>query len=388
MSSSDSGNGQRASAKKKQQHEIGMDTTGCNPATGTPLNFYNPAYYPGGSSSGAGSALGAGLVPLAVGTDAGGSIRVPSATAGCTALKPSHSRLLTMQSSMCIVGPMCANAADLTIAYRAMAQPDLADPVGGLFAPSQPPRPSDKKLLGICHPWIAQASPAIRAVLDRAIDWYVRTLGYEVVDIDLPLLHEARIAHGAINLAEAAAHAKARLAPHEARDQGLRWQDMLAPANAVACSVGAQTTANDYMTFAQIRAVVMRHLAHLFERHGRELLVLSPTVPDAGYAIAPGDQAYGFTDGNRCLRSMLYVWLSNMSGCPSATVCGGYVPAAEGQGSLPVGLLAMGMWGEEERCLAWAHQGEQFLCDEVQGGRRKPERWVDVLALAQQQQQQ
>lgn len=377
------------------QHEIGMDTTGCNPRTGTPCNFYNRAYYPGGSSSGAGSALGAGLVPLAVGTDAGGSIRVPTATAGCVALKPSHNRTVVLQSSMCIVGPMCAHAADLTVAYRIMAQPDLADPVAGLFAPSVPPSPSsaahdtnnnnnNKKLLGICHPWVAQASPAVRAVFDRAVAFYTRTLGYEVVDIDLPLLHEARLAHGAVNLAEAAQHAQARLPPAEAAATGVRWTDLLAPANAVACSVGAQTTAGDYLRFAQVRAVVMRHLAALFERHGAGLLVASPTLPDAGYAVHGGDEAYGFTDGNRCLRSMLFVWLANMSGCPAATTNGGYVAADQGEGTLPVGLMALGMWGEEERCLAWAAEGERFLRDEVEGGggRRRPEGWVDVIALA------
>ncbi|CAN8101143.1 unnamed protein product [Discula destructiva] len=368
---------------KMNQHEIGMDTTGCNPATGTPLNFYNRAYYPGGSSSGAGSALGAGLVPLAVGTDAGGSIRIPTATAGCVALKPSHNRTVDMQSSMCIVGPMCANVADLTIAYRVMAQPNLADPVAGLFAPSEPPTDcgNKKKRLGICHPWIAQASPAVRAVFDRAVDYYVRTLGYEVVDIDIPLIREARIAHGAINLAEAAVHAKARVSPAE-QAAGVRWTDLLAPANAVTCCVGAQTTAGDYMAFAQVRAVVMRHVAWLFETHGPELLIATPTLPDAGYAIADGDEVYGFTDGNRAIRSMLFVWLSNMTGCPSASVCGGYVDADKGEGTLPVGLMAMGMWGEEERCLAWASEGEGFLREEVKGGRRRPEGWVDVVAMA------
>lgn len=377
---------------KMNQHEVGMDTTGCNPHTGTPLNFYNRAYYPGGSSSGAGSALGAGIVPLAVGTDAGGSIRVPTASAGCTALKPSHNRTVVMQSSMCIVGPMCANAADLAIAYRVMAQPDLADPVAGLFAPSVPPPPPPaagagagvgaKRRLGICHPWIAQASADVRGVFDRAIAHYVDELGYEVVDIDIPLIQEARIAHGAINLAEAAEHAKARVPPAEAAATGVRWADLLAPANAVTTAIGAQTTANDYMKFAQVRSVVMRHLAFLFETHGPGLLIATPTLPDAGYAITAGDEAYGFTDGNRCLRSMLFVWLANMSGCPAATVNGGYVAPATGEGTLPVGLMALGMWGEEERCLAWAAEGERLLRDKVEGGRRRPDGWVDVVALA------
>lgn len=404
---------------KMNQHEVGMDTTGCNPATGTPWNFYNKGYYPGGSSSGAGSALGAGLVPLCVGTDAGGSIRIPSATAGCVAIKPSHNRTTVMSSSMCIVGPMCANVADLTAAYRVMAQADPENPVTGLFAPSvKPTTPSDektktskktKKYLGICRPWIDRAKPEVRELFDQAIAYYTTPApegpGYEVVEIDLPLLQEGQTAHGAINLAEAADKAKARHRVLAANNNNMhqpkgRWTDLLAPANAITCSVGSQTTANDYMRFSQVRAVIMRHLAFLFETYGPDFLVISPVCPDAGYPKAGGDEWFGVTDGNRTLRSMTYVWLSNISGCPSATVPMGYVTPPhlvagsgvkmgmkefqgdKGKGKLPVGLLAMGMWGEEERLLGWAQEGEEYLRSQWPGGRMKPDAWVDVIARA------
>ncbi|KAF3764577.1 amidase signature enzyme [Cryphonectria parasitica EP155] len=372
---------------KMNQHEIGMDTTGCNPVTGTPVNFCNPAYYPGGSSSGAGSALGAGLVPLCVGTDAGGSIRVPAATAGCVSLKTSHNRTCVMTSSMCIVGPMCANVTDLTVAYRIMAQPDTSDPVSGLFAPSEKPAAQagagGKRYLGLCRPWVNRATPEVRALFDKAVAWYEQELGYEVIDIDIPLIAEGRTAHGAINLAEAADKARARVSPAaDGAAAAARWTDLLSPANAITCCVGAQTTAGDYLRFAQVRSALMRHLAFLFERYGARLLIVSPTLPDAGYAVSPGDEARGFTDGDRTMRSMLFVWLSNMTGCPSATVPVGYVPPEKGHGKLPVGMLAMGMWGEEENVLGWAADGEKYLREGLEGGRVRPEAWVDVIGLA------
>lgn len=397
---------------KMNQHEVGMDTTGCNPTTGTPVNFYNKAYYPGGSSSGAGSALGAGLVPLCVGTDAGGSIRIPSATAGCVAIKPSHNRTTVMSSSMCIVGPMCANVDDLKVAYRVMAQADPEDPITGMFAPSKMPSTTDKskKYLGICRPWIDRAKPEIRDLFEKAVAYYTTPApegpGYEVVEIDLPLLQEGQTAHGAMNLAEAADKAKARhrvvvASSSEGGGNGKprgRWTDLLTPPNAVTCSVGSQATANDYMKFAQVRAVIMRHLAFLFEKYGASLLIMSPVCPDAGYPKSSGDEWFGFTDGNRTLRSMTYVWLSNTSGCPSATVPMGYVDPphldkasgvkvnieelAGEKGRLPVGMLAMGMWGEEERLLGWAKEGEEYMRKMYPGGRVKPEAWVDVIARA------
>lgn len=103
---------------KLAMHELGSDVSGCNPHWGTPVNWNNTSYYPGGSSSGAGSALGAGLIPIAVGTDAGGSIRNPSSYAGIYGLKPTLHRAYTMKSSVCVVGPMAATANDLAIAYR------------------------------------------------------------------------------------------------------------------------------------------------------------------------------------------------------------------------------------------------------------------------------
>ena len=373
---------------KMNQHEIGMDTTGCNPSTGTPVNWYNKAYYPGGSSSGAGSSLGAGLVPLCVGTDAGGSIRIPPAVAGQYSIKTSHNRTTVMNSSMCIVGPMASNVADLKIAYRLMAhQPDPADPVTGLFAPSRVPKGdgNEKRYLGLCRPWISRSSPEVLGFFDRAVEHYTKTLGYEAVDIDLPLLREGQIAHGATCLAEAADAARDRGGSQGAHGgaarAGQHWLDLLSPANQVMTAVGAQTAANDYMKFAQVRAAIMAHLAHLFERHPG-LLVVTPTLPDVGYARHPADEPYGLTDGNRSLRSMTYAWLANTSGCPAATVPVGYAEAERGEGRLPVGMLAMGMWGDEERLLAWAAEGEEYIRGVYPGGRLKPAGWVDVIGLA------
>ncbi|KUI58690.1 Fatty acid amide hydrolase [Cytospora mali] len=362
---------------KMNMHEIGMDTTGCNPCTGTPVNWYNREYYPGGSSSGAGSSLGAGVVPLCVGTDAGGSIRIPPAVAGQYSIKTSHARTADINSTMCIVGPMASNVADLKIAYRIMAQPDPEDPVTGIFAPSKIPDPNggEKRYIGLCRPWINQSSPEVLEFFNKAVEHYTKTLGYEAVDIDLPLLREGQIAHGATCLAEAADHARDRVGP-DSSTRGQHWLDLLSPANQVMAAVGSQTTANDLMKFGQVRGVIMSHLAHLFGRYGRGLLIASPMLPDVGYEVTAGDQAYGFTDGNRSLRSMMYAWLANTSGCPAATVPVGYAEAgSRGGGRLPVGMLAMGMWGEEERLLAWAAEGERYLRGPVEG-------WVDVIGLA------
>ncbi|KAJ9150301.1 N-acylethanolamine amidohydrolase [Pleurostoma richardsiae] len=360
---------------KMNQHEGGMDTTGCNPSTGTAINWMNRSYYPGGSSSGAGSSLGAGLVPIAVGTDAGGSIRIPPNYAGAYGLKTSHHRTCVRNSTTCIIGPMTSTVADLTVAYRVMAQSNPDDSIQGLFAPSVAPDPSAKKYLGVCWDWVNRASPVVLDVFKKTLDHYKTSLGYEVVDIKIPYLREGQLAHSALCLCEAADEARARAPP------GGNWLDLLNYPNKVLFGVGAQTTAGDYLKFAQVREALMRHLAALYQRYPG-LLVVTPTTADPGWRIHPGDLRYGMSDGNMSIRNMMFCWLANVVGCPSVTAPVGYVDPDAGTGKLPVGMLAMGEWGAEEQLLVWAGEAETYINSVYPGGRLRPEGWVDVLALA------
>ncbi|KAK3393812.1 amidase signature domain-containing protein [Podospora didyma] len=363
---------------KMNQHEVGMDTTGCNPTTGTAVNWANPSYYPGGSSSGAGSAVSGGLVPIAIGTDAGGSIRIPPAFCGVYGLKPTHNRTCTRASTMCVVGPACATAADLAIAYRIMAQPNPSHPDQGHFALSVPPSssPSQKKYLGICREWVARSDADVLAVFDKAVHYLTSTLGYETVDIKLPYLREGKLAHAGTCVTEAADDAKARSSRGAAN-----YLSLLSLPNRMLVGAGAQTPAADYLKYTQIRQVIMSHLAFLYEKYP-DLLILTPTTPLAGMPIHPGDQKYGFSDGNNALKSMTYVWLANSSGCPAVSCPAGFVEPAQGDGRLPVGLMAMAEWGAEEQLLAFARDTETYLNETYPGGRVRPAQWADVLGLA------
>ncbi|KAL2171146.1 hypothetical protein VTG60DRAFT_3661 [Thermothelomyces hinnuleus] len=360
---------------KLNQHEIGMDTTGCNPTTGTPRNWYNKSYYPGGSSSGCASALSAGLVPIAVGSDAGGSIRIPSAFCGVYGLKPTHNRVCHMSSSVCVLGPMASTAADLTIAYRFMAQPNPEDPVQSLFAVSTPPEPSPKKYLGICREWIGgTVDQDVLRILDQSLDHLV-ALGYEVIDIRLPFLREGQLAHSAICVTEAAADARNRA------ETPSSFLGMLNYPNRAVIGMGSQTPAIDFLKYGQIRQVIMQHLAFLWEKYPG-MMILSPATPMAGWPITEGDDKYGFFDGNMSIRNMTYAWLANMSGCPAVSFPAGYVEPKQGEGMLPVGLMAMGEWGAEEQLLAFARERESYLNDVYPGGRRRPEQWADPVGEA------
>ncbi|KAJ3495497.1 hypothetical protein NLG97_g3352 [Lecanicillium saksenae] len=357
---------------KNCMHELGSDTNGLNVAQGTPTNHCNNDYYPGGSSSGGGSAVSAGVVPLCIGTDAGGSIRLPASFGGVYGLKPSHHRTMRMASTMCVTGPIAASASDLTIAYRLMSQPNPACPTQGKFGLSIPPQPSSKRVMGIYRDWWNAADAPVKKLCDQAVAYFSEMHGYEVVDISIPHLCQAQLAHSIICSVEMAEAARRRASD---------WLSLCAPTNNLIMPVAANTSAADLIKFNALRTVVMQHLAFLFQKHPG-LLIVTPTTPLTGWPRSAGDQAYGLSDLGITTRNMSYIFLANMTGTPSVTVPIGYTEPEQGKGKLPVSLLATGEWGSEEQLLAWARQAEEYLHDAYEDGRRRPETWADVLTLA------
>lgn len=360
---------------KNRMHELGSDTTGLNVAQGTPTNHLNTKYYPGGSSSGAGSSLGAGVVPIAIGTDAGGSVRIPAAFNGVYSLKPSQHRTVFVDMTMCVVGPLAANARDLTTVYRLMSQPDVSCSIQSKFAISKPLEASAKRYIGIYKDWWKPADERVKDVCQKAIDYFVKEKGYEVVDITLPYIDEAQLAHGPSCLSFMAESARCR--PENPAD----WLSLVGAANRVMLTLGSKTSAADLMKYNSLRTILMRHLAYLWQKYPG-MLVLSPTTPLIGWARHAADDSYGMSDGNTSIRNMMYVFMANMTGAPAVVAPVGYVDPEQGEGKLPISMMAMGEWGSEEELLAWAGRAEQYLHDAYEGGRRRPDTWLDVIKEA------
>ena len=108
---------------KTNLHELAFGVTGINDWTGTPINPQAPDRVPGGSSSGSASAVAAGLADIAIGTDTGGSVRVPAACCGIAGLKPTYGRVSRvgahpLESSLDCVGPFARNMDDLIAAMQ------------------------------------------------------------------------------------------------------------------------------------------------------------------------------------------------------------------------------------------------------------------------------
>jgi Asp-tRNA(Asn)/Glu-tRNA(Gln) amidotransferase A subunit family amidase len=359
---------------KLSLHEFGMDTAGYNIVHGTPRNPHDPSYYPGGSSTGSAYAVASGLVPLSLGADGGGSIRLPASFCSVFGLKPTHGRVSfypgqNLSGTAAVRGPLAADMRSLIAMYEVASAPDPRSD----FPPSPPFRFSGDgaarpKILGLPEAWFSRAEPSVQKLCRALIARLVKEKGYAVVPVDIPLVAEGQIAHAITLLADAAS----------------LLQDMtgISPANRILFALGRTTPAWDYLLAQKLRRVLMQHLAWLWEQHPGMILV-TPTSASAGWPIRKERELkYGVSDGDQTMKTMEYVWMGNFCGVPSITVPAGFAPAegkdAEAPATVPVGLMGTGEWCSEESLLRFGLDAEEVGADL----QRRPPNYVDVIALA------
>ena len=199
--------------------EYAYDFTGENAHDGASRNPHDLAHMTGGSSGGSGAAVAAGLVPLALGSDTNGSIRVPAAFCGLFGLKPTFGRLTRAGSfpfvaSFDHLGPFARSVEGLALAYDAMQGPDPDDPWASDRAP-QPAWPSLNQGAGDLRIAVAGGYFARGGDPDafRAVDVVARALGAERA-IEIPEAARARAAAFVITASEGAALHLDRLRSH------------------------------------------------------------------------------------------------------------------------------------------------------------------------------
>jgi len=125
--------------------EFAMGSWGTNTHLGTPRNPWDPTVHrtPGGSSSGSGVAVAAGLAPVAIGTDTGGSVRLPAAWCGIVGLKVTAGRISTygvlpLSSTLDTPGPLARSVEDAALIFRVLNGPDPRDPQTLMWTPADP----------------------------------------------------------------------------------------------------------------------------------------------------------------------------------------------------------------------------------------------------------
>jgi amidase len=210
---------------------------GYHPSLPRPVNPWDTRYDTGGSSSGTGAAVTAGLACAGLGTDTGGSIRIPSAWCGLSGLKPTFGRVsragvFPLGTSLDHVGPMARSVADAALLFDAIAGIDPADPTT-LRTPA--PRCAEALAGGIAALRIgwdeayvsAGAPPAVAAAARAALD-ALAAGGADIVSVELPPVDELLDAWPVLCAAEAlATHRAAGLYPARTADYGNAFRTFL-----------------------------------------------------------------------------------------------------------------------------------------------------------------
>jgi len=304
-----------------------------------PRNPHDPTRWTGGSSSGSAVALAAGLVPFTVGTDTGGSIRVPSSYCGVSGIKPTtgavpRDGVRTVSWSQDHVGPMATTADDLALVLEIMAGRAERDPASRA-APLTPARPVAGTRVGVLGGWfVERCQPAVLAALDAAVE-RVRDAGAEVVAVELDHADLAPIASWVISVSEFAAE-------HDGAD--VRGYTDMARERLIA---GQGMHALDYLRAQRARRVVQDALDKCLARVD---VLLSPATPTTAPRIAPPDHEM-FEDGDR----MWLEWvarnflIANVSGIPAVVT-----PAAYDDDGLPAAVQVLAAPGSDFLALAIA----------------------------------
>ncbi len=217
---------------KTNLDEFAMGGSGEHSCFGPTRNPWDPDRVPGGSSSGSAAAVAAGLVPVALGSDTGGSIRQPVGLCGIHGLKPTYGRvsrrgLVAFASSLDQIGPMARTAADLALVAQVIAGHDPGDSTSAPLAPEDwlSAAIGDAPIGGLClglprAARSAQNHPGVNAALDEAAQTF-RGLGVRTVEIDLPHTDMGIAAYYLIATAEASSNL--------ARYDGVRYGHRAAP---------------------------------------------------------------------------------------------------------------------------------------------------------------
>ncbi|MFK7850602.1 MAG: amidase [Akkermansiaceae bacterium] len=349
---------------KTNMYEIGISPTGNNPIHGFCRNPYDLNHDAGGSSGGSAASVSSGIVPLAIGADGGGSIRVPSAHCGVVGLKPTFGRVSEFGAaplcwSVAHIGPIGATALDTAIGYAICAGKDPKDSMS-LGQPSV--RSSDFHnldlrgiTLGIYPAWFEDASSEITEQCKETLE-VLKTAGAVIREITIEGLEETRVAHAITTLTEMATAMEPHYAEH---------RKSFAHPTRISLAIARSFTSRDYVLAQRVRTESMREWDRVLSEVDA---VITPTTACVAPYLDPSTRGYGESDMETMTELMRFVVSANFCGLPAISF-----PAGYNSKGLPVGIQAIGRHWEEHLLLRLANVAEQ------KADRNKPKSYHEIL---------
>ncbi len=341
---------------KTNTHELAYGATGDLSRFGPTRNPHNPDRISGGSSSGSGAAVAAGLCYAALGSDSAGSIRIPSALCGVVGMKPTFGRVsksgvFPLSWTLDHVGPLTCTVQDNALLLNALAGHDPEDP----YSADRPAEDFARDLqrdvrsgvVGVpASFYFEHVEGEVERRVTEAIDVF-RALGTEVREVEIPHLHKTLKAQRLTLAAEAYAVHEERLKSEPEKFDDETRQHILD---------GEHLKAHRY---ARAQQTKWRSLEE-FERVLRKVdVLLTPTVPIAATEIGQRETNIGDYKEFIDLTLTRLTGPTNLNGLPSLSIPCGFV----GPG-LPVGLQLIGRPFDEATIYRYAHAYEMAASPE------------------------
>ena len=337
---------------KTNMHEIGLGVTGLNIQCGTTRNPHHLDHYPGGSSSGSAAAVAAGLSPIALGCDGGGSIRIPASLCGVVGLKTTWGRISTAGSaplhwSIGSVGPITSTSLDAAIAYSFLAGPDTRQ-----SCTQDQPAVDLKNFentnlegvkLGIFYSWFNHASEDVVKCCEQMLNSF-KSQGAEVKEIEIPHLDEIRVSHAVTISTEMFTSLKTFLKP---------FRQPFGLDNMINLILANEFSGSEYIKAQRVRARMISHLKNIFQDVDA---IVTPSTACTAPPILSDAMINGESDLKTLTELMRFVPEANLGGFPAVSFPVGY--DAKG---LPVGMQLMGRPWEESFLLRMANISENYF---------------------------
>ncbi len=342
--------------------EFAMGSSNENSAFGPVRNPWDVSRVPGGSSGGSAAAVAAGIVPVALGSDTGGSVRQPAALCGVIGLKPTYGRvsrygLVAFGSSLDQIGVFARNAQDAAAVLEIIAGRDPHDattadvPVPNYIGETE--KSIEGLRLGVSRSLMGEGlDDEVRAAIEKAIDAY-QDLGVKIVDIDLPHAKYAIAVYYIIATAEASSNLarydgvrygfRAEEAPalrqmyRKTRDEGfgaeVKRRIML---GTYVLSAGYYEAY--YLKAQKVRMLLRQDFANAFQTCDA---ILTPTTPTPAFKF--GEKV---DDPLAMYLNDIYTVTANLAGAPGVSV-----PCGLSSEGLPIGMQLLGPYWSEATLL-------------------------------------
>ncbi|KAI9165589.1 hypothetical protein LWI28_017021 [Acer negundo] len=355
---------------KTNMHELGAGTSGINPHYGVTRNPYDTGRISGGSSSGSAALVSAGLCPVALGVDGGGSVRMPASLCGVVGFKPTfgripHAGVLPLNWTVGMVGVLAGTVEDAFIVYAATngqlpsQQSTILPPPKEYFPLLKSTKPITDIKLAKYGEWFNDCSDDVKICCSSSVEQLCERYGWKIVEVTIPEIEVMRLAHYVTIGSECSTSLSTYLQKLNIAELG--WDAR------VALSVYGAFSSKDYIKAQQIRNRQMTFHRNIFAKAD---VIVVPTTGVTAYPVKNDVLETGELDYINGAALVRYQIAGNFLGLPAVTVPVGYDKAG-----MPIGIQFIGKPWSEATLIHIAIAMQALRISEC----RKPKVFYDLL---------